>query len=174
MNRTRAWLLVSPVIATGVLVAHQLAYRLTSTPADPLHEYLAHGPQVLLLLTLSGLALSGFGPRRGAPPAWIFPAVALLTFVAQEHVERIVHGGGVPILVTTPVFLIGLALQIPVALLAWALAHRLLMVVAEAKARPPLRARLEFELVRFDLDHVAAAAPRTPLSRGPPHSGSSR
>ena len=50
-------------------------------PTDPFHEYLAHAPQVLLLLTLSGLALAGFGPRRDAPPAWIFPLVAVATFV---------------------------------------------------------------------------------------------
>ena len=73
VNRTRAWLVVSPVIAAGVLVAHALAYRLTSTPTDPFHEYLAHAPQVLLLLALSGLAIAGFGPRRDAPPAWVFP-----------------------------------------------------------------------------------------------------
>ena len=44
MNRTRAWLVVSPVIAAGVLVAHALAYRLTATPTDPFHEYLALSP----------------------------------------------------------------------------------------------------------------------------------
>jgi len=97
VNRTRAWLVVSPVIAAGVLVAHALAYRLTATPTDPFHEYLAHAPQVLLLLALSGLVLAGFGPRREAPPAWVFPLVGVATFVAQEHVERIVHGGGVPL-----------------------------------------------------------------------------
>ena len=31
----------------------------------------------------------------------------------QEHVERLVHGGGVPMLVTSPAFLVGLALQVP-------------------------------------------------------------
>lgn len=174
MNRTRAWLVVSPVVATGVLVAHALAYRLTSTPTDPFHEYLAHGPQVLLLLTLSGLALAGFGPRRDAPPAWVFPAVAVATFVAQEHVERLVHGGGVPILVTTPVFLVGLALQIPVALVAWALARRLLAVVAEERPRLPLRSRLEFDVLPARLDHVAASSLPSPLSRGPPIPVSSR
>ncbi len=168
MNRTRAWLVVSPVIATGVLVAHALAYRLTFTPTDPFHEYLAHAPQVLLLLTLSGLALAGFGPRRDAPPAWVFPAVAVATFVAQEHLERFVHGGGVPILVTTPVFLVGLALQVPVALVAWALARRLLAVVTEQRRRLSLRSRIEFAILAVRLDHVAASSLPRPLSRGPP------
>jgi hypothetical protein len=174
MGRTRAWLVVSPVIAAGVLVAHALAYRLTSTPTDPFHEYLAHAPQVLLLLALSGLALAGFGPRRDAPPAWVFPLVGIATFVAQEHVERIVHGGSVPILVTTPVFLVGLVLQVPVALVAWVLARRLLAVVAEQGPRLSLRARLEFAVRARELGHVAATALPSPLSRGPPDSLLSR
>jgi hypothetical protein len=168
VNRTRAWLVVSPVIATGVLVAHGLAYRLTSTPTDPFHEYLAHAPQVLLLLTLSGLALAGFGPRRDAPPAWVFPAVAVATFVAQEHVERLVHRGDVPMLLTTPVFLVGLALQIPLALVAWALARRLLAVVEYAEPGQRLRVRLESALRSLELDHIAAVALPTAVSRGPP------
>jgi hypothetical protein len=168
VNRTRAWLVVSPVVAAGVLLAHALAYRLTSTPTDPLHEYLTHAPQILLLLTLSGLALAGFGPRRNAPPAWVFPVGAVATFVAQEHVERLVHGGGVPILVTTPVFLVGLALQAPFALVAWALARRLLAVVSEEGPELALRPQLEFALRPRKLDHLAATSLPSPLSRGPP------
>jgi hypothetical protein len=168
VNRTRAWLVVSPVIAAGVLVAHALAYRITSTPTDPFHEYLGHAPQVLLLLTLSGFALAGFGRRRDSPSAWIFPVVAVATFVAQEHVERLVHGGGVPILVTTPVFLVGLALQIPVALVAWALARRLLAVVAEGRLQMSLRPQLEFAVRSRELGHLAATALPSPQSRSPP------
>jgi hypothetical protein len=168
VGRTRAWLVVSPVIAAGVLVAHALAYRLTSTPTDPFHEYLAHAPQVLLLLALSGFALAGFGPRRDAPPARVFPLVGVATFVAQEHVERIVHGGGVPLLVTTPVFLVGLALQVPVALVAWVLARRLLRVVAENRPQPSLRPQLEFAVCTRELGHVTATALPSSLSRGPP------
>jgi hypothetical protein len=168
VNGTRAWLVVSPVIAAGVLVAHALAYRLTSTPTDPFHEYLGHAPQVLLLLALAALALAGFGPGRDTPPAWIFPLVAVATFVAQEHLERIAHGGEVPILVTTPVFLVGLAVQVPVALVAWALARHLLAVVAESRPTLRLRPRLEFHLPPLERDHVATIALPRPLSRGPP------
>jgi len=174
VNRTRAWLAVSPVVAAGVLAAHALAYSLTSTPTGPFHEYLAHAPQVLLLLTFSGLALAGFGQRRDAPPAWVFPLAAVVTFVAQEHVERIVHGGGVPILVTTPVFLVGLALQVPVALAAWLLARRLLAVVAVEEPGLSLHSRLELELVAVERGHVAAIELPKQLSRGPPLPVSSR
>jgi hypothetical protein len=174
VNRTRAWLVVSPVIAAGVLAGHGLAYRVTSTPTGPVHEYLAHAPQVLLILALSGLALAGFGQRRAAPPTWAFPAVAVTTFVAQEHVERVVHGAQVPILLAEPVFLVGLALQIPVALVAWALARRLLAVVAEDDSHVRLRPRLELDVCTVELDQLAAIALPTPLSRGPPARVTSR
>jgi hypothetical protein len=168
VKRTRAWLVVSPVIAGGVLVAHTLAYRVTSASSEPFHEYLAHAPQVLLLLALAGLAIGGFGARREAPPAWAFPLSAVATFVAQEHLERLVHGGGTPFLLATPVFLVGLSLQLPVALVAWALARRLLAVVAEDDVQPPLRSRLELDVRSSELDDVAAIAFARPLSRGPP------
>jgi hypothetical protein len=164
--RTRAWLVVSPVIAAGVLVAHTLAYRLTSTPTGPFHEYLTHAPQVLLLLALSGLLLS-FGSGRDAPAAWVFPVAALATFTAQEHLERFVHGDGMPVLVLTPVFLVGLVLQVPVAVLSWRLARGLLAVVEE-RTRAALLPRLEFPVVVLDARHVAVLARPASASRGPP------
>ena len=63
VNRTRVWLVVSPVVAAGVLTAHWLAYRLTSTPTDPFHGYLEHAPQVLLLLAAAGVILSAVTAR---------------------------------------------------------------------------------------------------------------
>ena len=81
MNRTRAWLVLLPVLAAGVLVSHALAYRLTATPTDRFHAYLEHAPQVLLVLALCGIVLGGFGRRREAPAAYVFPLVAMTTFV---------------------------------------------------------------------------------------------
>ena len=57
------WLLVSPVVAAGVLIAHSVAYRLTSTPSDPFHAYLGHAPQVLLE---RGLRAGQFLKLRGS------------------------------------------------------------------------------------------------------------
>ena len=142
MNRTRVWLVVSPVVAAGVLTAHWLAYRLTSTPTDPFHGYLEHAPQVLLLLALAGMILAAVTARVDAPPSWAFPFVGLATFVLQEHLERLVHGGGAPFLLTSPAFLLGLALQIPVALVAWALARWLLGAVRQGRPRTPPRVRI--------------------------------
>ena len=110
MNRTWVWLVVSPVVATGVLTGHWLAYRLTATPTEPLHAYLAHAPEVLLIFTAAGAA-----PRRAryVPstllPVRTFPLVGLATFVVQEHLERLAHGGGLPMLLTSPAFVVGLA-----------------------------------------------------------------
>jgi hypothetical protein len=169
VNRTRVWLLVSPVLAGGVLVAHSIAYRLTGTPTDPFHSYLEHVPQILLLSTLAGLALGGLGPRLQAPPVAAFPVVALTTFAAQEHLERLVHGAGVPFLLTTPAFLVGLVLQIPIALAAWALARWLLGAVQATPVRRPTRPRLVLSVLTLvRVDPFAQSGLRLPLGRGPP------
>ena len=170
MNRTRVWLVVSPVVAGGLLVAHSLAYRLTATATDPFHSYLEHVPQILLLLVLAGLVLARVGSRLDAPLPAAFPLVALTTFVLQEHVERIVHGGGVPFLLTTPAFLVGLLLQVPFALVAFALARWLLAAVREESARQPTGRRLVLFLVRSlaDVDARSTTELRLPPGRGPP------
>jgi hypothetical protein len=168
VNRTRVWLVVSPVVAAGVLTAHWLAYRLTSTPTDPFHGYLEHAPQVLLLLAAAGVFLAAVDARGRAPAPQAFPLVALATFVLQEHLERLVHGGGVPFLLTSPAFLLGLALQIPVALAAWLLARWLLAAVHEAQLRTPPRVRIV--LVRL-VDPISALASIDVVlrpGRGPP------
>jgi hypothetical protein len=167
VNRTRVWLVVSPVMAAGVLVAHSLAYRLTGTPTDSFHAYLGHAPQVLLLLAVAGVVVAALGGPRSAPRAHVFPVVALATFVVQEHVERVVHGG-VPLLLTSPAFLVGLALQIPVALVAWGLARWLLGAVGERRGRAPLRSRVELPIVDLSREHVAAPGLPRRSSRAPP------
>ena len=76
-RRLLAWILVTPVAAAGVLAAHALAYRLTAAQPGPTHEYLAHVPQVVVVLAsiaLLGLAvqersLSRFSARWVAPLA---------------------------------------------------------------------------------------------------------
>ena len=167
MNRTRVWLLVSPIVAAGVLIAHSVAYRLTSTPTDPFHAYLGHAPQVLILIAIAGIVVAALGRPRSAPPAHVFPVVALATFVVQEHVERVVHGG-VPMLLTSPAFLVGLVLQVPVALVAWGLARWILRAVREQHRPARLRSRLEFRLVDFSQDHAAALGAPSRSSRAPP------
>jgi hypothetical protein len=167
VNRTRVWLVVSPVVAAGVLIAHSVAYRLTSTPTDPFHAYLGHAPQVLLLLAIAGIVVAALGRPRSTPPAHVFPVVALATFVVQEHVERVVHGG-LPMLLSSPAFLVGLVLQVPVALVAWGLARWILHAVGERRRPARLRVRLEFLLVDLSQDRVAPLGAPSRSSRAPP------
>jgi hypothetical protein len=174
VDRVRVWLAVSPLVAAGVVVSHTLAYSLTGTPAGPVHGYLGHAPQILLVLALAGLALGGLesfrlGSTRLRPPsAWPFPAVALATFVAQEHLERYVHTGDVPVLVGSRTFVVGLLLQLPVALVAWALARRLLRALAHAPAGPPRVPRYLVGVVPAPAGPARALAAVTPRGRGPP------
>jgi hypothetical protein len=168
VQSARAWLVVSPVIAAGVLGAHTLAYRLTGATGAPFHSYLEHAPQVLLVLAVCGLAIGLCGARLSAPPAWVFPVAALASFVAQEQLERLVHGEWALSLLMTPVLLVGLALQVPVAVLAWALARWLLAAVGAAATERPVRA--SFAVVVSPMPSAAnrSTGVRTPPGRAPP------
>jgi hypothetical protein len=139
VHRTLVWLLALALSGLGVLAAHEIAYELTGTGSDGMHGYLAHAPQlgaVLATLTLAALVVTS---RSTRVRRWPFPALALSAFAAMEHLERLLHTGDLPWLLTRPVFLLGLALQVPIALLAWTLARRLIDVVTqhESRRRPP-------------------------------------
>ena len=72
-------------------------------------------------------------------------------------------------LLTSPAFVIGLALQVPFALAAWALARWLLGLVGEAILRTPVCPHWAF--VRAAVDPVGARHPidvRIPPGEGPP------
>ena len=168
MNRTWVWLVVSPVVAAGVLTGHWLAYRLTATPTEPLHAYLEHAPQVLLLLTVAAVILAALGAVRERATLRAFPLVGLTTFVLQEHLERLVHGGGLPVLLTSPAFVVGLALQVPVALAAWALARWLLGLVGEAGLRTPVCPHWAFVRAAVPVGALHPIDVRIPPGRGPP------
>jgi hypothetical protein len=159
---------LSPVLGAGVLVSHALAYRVTGTPTEPFHAYLEHAPQILLVLALCGVALGGFGRRREAPAAYVFPLVALTTFAAQEHLERLVHEGTFPFLLTSPVFVVGLLVQVPVALGAWVLARWLLAAGDAPAPRLALRPRFDSPLVAAPIPALVSAEPPAPRGRGPP------
>lgn len=132
----RAWLIVGPAVLAGVLAGHELAYRITGTSEGPAHDYLDHAPQIVLFLLVLGLTTARLGARMRVPAAWQLPVAAVATFVVQEHVERLVHTGGVPWILTSPVFLVGLALQLPIALVAWLVTRGVLEALAQ-----PARAR---------------------------------
>ena len=184
-----AWLLALPLVTAGSLVSHALAYRIAE-PAPTAragllqttgHGYMAAAPFFLavgIAFLAAGLLSIGARSRRGAatpPPAWPLALVAPLGFALQEHLERLVATGSFPVeLVAQPVFLTGLALQLPFALIA-VLAARWLSRAAEAVGRalagsPPALPRSPVACHSF----VDAVLPRRPALatgwgvRGPP------
>ena len=169
-RRILAWALVTPVSAAGILGAHDLAYALTGTDPGAMHGYLAHAPQVVAVLATVGLLLlalqeRGVGRRSFAS----FALLAPLGFACQEHLERFAHTGEMPWLVTTPSFLVGLALQVPVALLCFAVALRVAGSLKGLRVARPGRigeAWLPFSRTPVAMPYVVCLAPVS--GRGPP------
>jgi hypothetical protein len=173
----------------GSQVAHAVGYRLAAPApgervrllADSGHGYLALAPLCLALVTLVvGLALlAEIRETRGGRPGSVlrpslFLTVAPVTFMLQEHFERLLHDGAMPWgAMAERTFVLGLLLQIPFALGAYLLA-RLLLHTARVVARLlPARIRLvPTQGVRWALD--APPARRSSPSgrvlgpRGPP------
>lgn len=168
-RRALAWALVTPVAAAGVLAAHALAYRLTGTEPGSAHAYLDHLPQVVAILAsvaLVGLALQDRSLSRAS--SWWFAPLAPLGFSAQEHVERLAHTGHLPWLLTTPTFLLGLALQLPVALLCVVVVRRVTGSLTFRSPRPRALGAAWLLLTALTLLVPDAARPPRPSGRGPP------
>jgi hypothetical protein len=163
-----AWLLTLVLAAAGTLLGHALAYRLTGQSAGDVHAYLGHAPQLLLLLATLAACPLAFMRGTASPPAWPFPFLAVGTFVVQEHIERLVHTGELPWLLTTPSFLAGLALQLPLALAAWALARRLLRALDASPRRVRLLPAVSLSVVLPPVVRRVDRAPVPRAARGPP------
>jgi hypothetical protein len=170
------WLVSLPVLLAGCLAAHMVAY-LVAEPAHHDHGYLARLPLFAagaLILLLAAALHHGVRGSAGARPApWLFAILPPVAFSLQEHLERLLHSGDLAVsVVLTPTFLIGLALQLPFALLSWALARAVLRAAETVAAllRTARRPRLRLH-VRLPL---ACGLPRIrPLAlgaagRGPP------
>ena len=130
MRRTLTWLVTLPFVAASVLMGHAIAYRVLGMPADDVHGYLAHTPQVVLVLaTLALLGLAADSRTRRASPVPL-AALAVVAFVVQEHVERLIHTGQIPFLLTSQVMWLGIVLQIPLAVAVWIVARWLAEEIA--------------------------------------------
>jgi hypothetical protein len=146
-------MLTLPLSILGSQGAHSLAYRIVETNhADRVealaksgHDYMAYSPlglavcSVLVgigLLSEMRLLLGGRGRRPPTHPAALpFAVLAPSIFVLQEYFERLAHDGAVPwgaALEST--FLVGLVLQLPLALAAY-ISARLLLRVAVTLVR---------------------------------------
>ncbi|MCY7301976.1 MAG: hypothetical protein LH654_02875 [Thermoleophilia bacterium] len=169
MRRALTWLLLLPFAAASVLVGHVVAYRVTGTPLGDAHGYLAHAPQVVLILAL--LALLGLAAdaraRKNSPVPLAFLAVG--AFAAQEHLERLIHTGEVPYLLTSPALWVGVALQAPLAVAVWWIARRLASDLAASVGRmPPAVGWLALALRVFRARPWASAVTTSASGRGPP------
>ncbi len=150
MRRLLALLVTLPLVLAGSLAAHQLGFAFAAPEAgrrgrllaETGHSYLAHLPIVLVVL-LTAVAAGGClavraelrDPGAAAARAWPYALVAPVAFALQEHLERLLHTGALPLgVVGEPAFLAGLALQLPFALLAVLLA-RLVLRSARRLAR---------------------------------------
>ena len=135
MRRHLAWPLAVPLSVVGVLAAHWLSYRLVVPDsharehllASTGHGYLMYAPAIVGI-SLALVAL-GFGHaivrefRGESPamkaPAWLVGFVPLLAFVIQEYVERCLQHGSIEWGVALEsTFVVGLALQVPFAVIA--------------------------------------------------------
>jgi uncharacterized membrane protein len=169
MRRTLTWLVTLPFAAASVLIGHKIAYAVTGTPTGGMHEYLAHAPQVVFILAslaVLGLATDARARSHSAVP---LASLGIGAFVAQEHLERLIHTGHIPFLFASPVMWVGITLQLPLAAVVWFFARRL----AEDIATPARRtARRIPRLVQVTSTHVlppVAAAPGAACpARGPP------
>lgn len=161
MRRCLFWLLIAPLAIAGAQGAHWLAFRLAAPDAaarhllldETGHAYLAYAPALAGLA--AALVLAAFGVRaaaaaRGGPGRvsnptgcgvraavvrWPFALVPLVTFAVQEHSERLLHDGAVPLhAYAERTFLLGLALQLPFGVAAYLLA-RVLLAAADTVGR---------------------------------------
>src|SRR5688572_1968833 len=135
MSRRLTWLLTVPLMAGGLIAGHELAYRMVGAPSVG-HGYLGYLPfasAILLALTLCALVLHSLAAFRGEHPVASPPLAFVLlpgaAFVLQEHLERLLHSGTLPML--EPTFAVGLAVQLPFGL-ATLLIARLLQSLARA------------------------------------------
>jgi hypothetical protein len=156
VRRALTWLLALPLIVVGSQVAHGIAYWWAYPVANVRDTILAHsghgylgyapivlgflgGLELLVLLVLVWDGVRGSDDRR--LPAWVFLWLPIVGFVLQEHLERFIVSGAFPWwAVEAPTFWRGLVLQLPLGLLAYAIA-RFLRRAAEAVAAVIVRRR---------------------------------
>jgi hypothetical protein len=140
-SRGAAWLISLPLAVASWLGAHCFAYWLVSPGAEQHmglhaergHAYFGYAPAIVvwaLALVLAGFVLwvgEGLrGRRPSAPPLRLFALLPPVGFAVQEHLERLIGTGGIPAdLALEPTFVVGLALQLPFAIVALLLAHAL-------------------------------------------------
>jgi hypothetical protein len=144
IRRRAVWVISLPLVMASWLGAHCLAYWLVSPGAEHRmgmhaehgHAWFGYTPAIAiwgLAIVVAGLVLcvsAGLrGQRPTRPPVRLFALLPPAGFAVQEHAERIIASGSIPLdLVIEPTFLLGLALQLPFALTALLLTRALYAV----------------------------------------------
>ena len=168
-RRRFVWVLSVPLAAVGWIAGHWLAYALVAQEGvhrEQLldatgHGYLGVTPLIVacaitMLLVGMGLAIvdgaRGHAPSR--PVVWPVALVPPLGFAMQEHLERAIEWNTFPLgAALEPTFVVGMALQLPIAALG-CLAARAMLVFGRAVGRrvaapPVLRLRAPNLAVRL-------------------------
>ncbi|HEX2046060.1 MAG TPA: hypothetical protein VHF23_10570 [Gaiellaceae bacterium] len=182
-GRRLTWSLSLGLIAAGSLAAHLLAYRIVVPDAtvrkhlleESGHGYLDPAPLGSLCVTLVvvGFLARALGGRAAAPraSARLFAVLPLVTFGFQEHLERLIHTGTFPYAAAVqPTFLVGLLLQVPFGLVAFAVARVLLRgadALAAALAGPARRPAAVAPLLPVPAGAIAAPSRLHALARAP-------
>jgi hypothetical protein len=185
-----SWLLTAPLLVLNLLVGHSLGYRWAV--ADPHarahlleesgHEYFSYAPLVIAVgLTLIAAALAARiravarGDRMGGSPPWLFALLPPVAFVVQEVTERLIHSDHVHAgTLAEPAVLIGLMLQLPLAVIALGLAWLLAQAadqLGQAIAERPRNRLARIALPRPAEDPLLpafAVATQGWSQRGPP------
>ena len=190
MRRALTWLLLVPLALLGSEAAHTVDFWLVEQDAgqratllaETGHGYIGWLPAAIamcwavVLLSLVGWALEGGRGRRA--PVLPFAPFALLppiAFAGREFIERAAYGELQASFLIEPVFLVGLAVQIPFALIALlagrALLHAAATLGAKLSEQPERRLLAPHKLIAHGLE---LSLPRvSPLAfaqavRGPP------
>lgn len=164
LRKALAWSVAVPLAVLGSQLAHALAYRLAVPDseqravllAETGHGYLAYWPiavAVGTIVVLVAFATDVAGRLSGGEGTCLRPlhlaVVAPSVFACQELLERAVETRSLPLeALGERTFVLGLALQLPFALLTY-LAARLLLKAAAAIAirlRPRPASRLSSSL----------------------------
>ena len=133
-------MLTLPLSAAGMLLAHQLTWRVAAHGHEDevAHGYLSYGVIFLALLaavvvvaaTRRFIQTVGSGSVASVPSAGLFAIMPIVGFVLQEHLEHLVAAREMEatFFLSQP-FVVGLLLQVPFALAAMIVARLILGVV---------------------------------------------
>jgi hypothetical protein len=182
-----AWPLLLGLLVSGWGAAHGLAYRIVVPDAtqrnhlleETGHAYFDPAPLLALVVTLIALGLLCCIVRSRAAfrAPWIFGLLPPAAFVVQEHLERLLHDGQIPLTASLdPTFVVGLLLQLPFALAAIVVARCLIALSAALtrlirrfsgysvrraiQVRRPLTRTAPFRICPLALGHGQRAPPR--------------